>query len=72
MGNVEVLKPAVPPLSFTVPSIDVAVLNVTVPVGTPPPGAVDATVAVNVTGWPYTVGFTEALTEHVDGSRTTH
>jgi hypothetical protein len=34
-------------------------LKVTVPVGVPDPGAFAVTVAVNVTGCPYTDGFTE-------------
>jgi hypothetical protein len=31
--------------------------NVTVPVGVPTPGDTAVTVAVNVTDWPYTLGF---------------
>jgi hypothetical protein len=32
-------------------------VNVTVPVGVPPPGATGMTLAVNVTGCPATAGF---------------
>jgi hypothetical protein len=38
-------------------------MNVTVPVGTPDPGALAATVAVNVTDWPKTEGLAEDDTE---------
>ena len=34
-------------------------MRVTVPVGVPPLGATAATVAVKITGWPYTEGLTE-------------
>ena len=58
----EVLNVAVPELMVTgdcgVPSI----VNVTVPVGVPAPGATAATVAVNVTDWPDTEGLTEDAT----------
>src|SRR5262245_29092944 len=40
-------------------------LNVTVPVGTPPPGATAVCVAVRVTDWPNTDGLTEEATEVV-------
>src|SRR5260370_21200807 len=46
-------------------------LKVTVPVGSPPPGALAVTVAVNVTGWLYTEGFAEALTTAVVASLVT-
>ena len=53
---------AVPELSATgvwgVPSI----VNVTVPLGVPAPGATAATVAVNVTDWPNTEGLAEEVT----------
>ena len=35
------------------------------PVGVPVPGAAALTVAVNVTGWPYTEGFADEMTEVV-------
>src|SRR6266516_4835510 len=57
-----VLYVAVPELSATgvwgVPSI----VNVTVPLGVPAPGATAATVAVNVTDWPETEGLTDEVT----------
>jgi hypothetical protein len=37
-------------------------MNVTVPVGVPEPGEVTVTIAVKVTDWPKTDGFTEELT----------
>ena len=37
-------------------------MNVTVPDGAPPPGAVMATVAVSVTDWPKTLGLAELAT----------
>ena len=53
---------AVPELSATgvwgVPSI----VNVTVPLVVPAPGATAATVAVNVTDWPNTEGLAEEVT----------
>ena len=45
-----------------VPSVVAPSLNVTVPLGVPEPGAVAATVAVNVTDAPKTLGFGAALT----------
>jgi hypothetical protein len=45
------------PSSVTVPSVNVAVLNVTVPVAMPLPGALAATVAVKVTAWPVDDGL---------------
>ena len=42
------------PSSAPVPSVLAPSLNVTVPVGTPDPGAVALTVAVKVTDWPNT------------------
>jgi hypothetical protein len=55
----EVLNVAVSPLSVPVPKVVVPSMNVTVPVGVPAPGDTAATVAVNVTDWPKTEGFTE-------------
>lgn len=49
-----------------------SMLNVTVPVGVPDPGATDETVAVNVTDWPVTDGFTDDATDvEVDAAFTT-
>ena len=51
-ARVEVVKVAWPlPSRVPVPSVAVPFLKVTVPVGTPLPGAVAVTAAVNVTGW---------------------
>src|SRR5579871_2370499 len=61
-GRVEVVRVATP-LRFNVPvpRVELPFLKVTVPVGTPLPGAVTVTVAVNVTGWLYTDGLAEEL-----------
>jgi len=53
---------AFPLLSVPVPSTVAPFLNVTTPVGVPPPGATAATVAVNVTDWPNTDGLCEEIT----------
>jgi hypothetical protein len=45
-----------------VPRLVLPSKNVTVPVGVPAPAPVTETAALNVTGWPYTDGFTEELT----------
>lgn len=39
------------------PSVVVPSVNITVPVGVPPPGEIGSTVAVKVTGCPATAGF---------------
>ena len=57
--NDELLNVATPALSVPVPRVVAPSLNVTVPVAVPLPGATAATVAVNVTDWPNTDGFTE-------------
>src|ERR671923_1044522 len=44
------------------PKLEPSILNWTVPVGVPPPGAIGVTVAVNETGWPKQLGLTEAVT----------
>ena len=49
------------PLSVPVPSVVAPSLKVTVPVGVTEPDTW-VTVAVNVTLWPHTVGFVEAIT----------
>src|ERR1035438_1672090 len=62
-ARVEVLKVAIPlPFNVPVPRVALPFLNVTVPAGTPPPGAVAATVAVNVSDWLYTEGLADELT----------
>ena len=58
-ASVEVLKVAAPEeFRVPVPSVVPLSLKVTVPVGTPEP-VVGATVAVKVTAWPETAGFSE-------------
>lgn len=54
---------AEPPLKVPVPKVVVPSLKVTVPVGVPVAGATAATVAVNVTDCPETLGFTDELTD---------
>jgi hypothetical protein len=58
----EVVKVARPKLKVAVPSVAAPSRNVTVPVAVPEPGATALTVAVNVTNWPNTDGFTDELT----------
>ena len=70
-GRVAVIKLALPRIRVTVPNVEPALLNVTVPVGTPLPGAFAATVAEKVTHWPYTDGFTDDVTEVVVASLVT-
>jgi hypothetical protein len=62
-----VLKDAVvtPPALFTptgLPALLPSIVNCTMPVGVPLPGAVTVTVALKVTLWPDTDGLTEPLT----------
>src|SRR3982751_1550695 len=55
-----VVNVALPPVpTATVPRTTLPSLNVTVPVGVPPPGATAATVAVKVTARPVTAGLTD-------------
>ena len=62
--NAEVLSVVWPePFSVPVPRVVEPSMNVTVPVGTPEPGALAATVAVNVTDWPKTEGLADDDTE---------
>ena len=58
----EVAKVAPPDASVAVPKVVAPSRNVTVPVGVPAPGETALTVAVNVTDWPNTDGFTELVT----------
>ena len=54
---------ALPPASVTaLPKFTPLVLNCTVPVGVPVPGATALTVAVKLTDWPNTEGLTEEAT----------
>jgi hypothetical protein len=46
-------------------------VKLTVPVGTPEPGALAVTAAVNVTCWPLTDGFADEVTTVAVGSRFT-
>ena len=59
------------PSRAPVPRVFGPSLKVTVPVATPPPGALAVTAAVNVTGWLYTEGFAEELTAVVVASLVT-
>ena len=61
-ASAEVVKVAMPPLSVPVPIGLPPSRNVTVPVGVPDPGATAETVAVKVTAWPKTDGFTDEVT----------
>lgn len=62
-ASAEVVKVAWPePSRVDVPSVEEPFLKVTVPVGTPLPGALAVTVAVNVTGWLNTEGLAEEPT----------
>src|SRR6516162_1645312 len=49
----------------TVPRTVAPSLNVTVPVGVPPPGPAGNTAAVKVTAWPVTAGLTDDPTPTV-------
>lgn len=51
---------ATPPLRVLVPSVLVPLLNVTVPVGVPPPDE-GVTVALKVTDWPKVDGFSDEV-----------
>ena len=48
--------------SVPVPRVVEPSMNVTVPVGVPPPGAIALTTAANVVAWPAVAGLGEALT----------
>jgi hypothetical protein len=64
--NVVVLKVATPePFSVPVPRVAAPSLKVTAPVGVPVAGNTAATVAVNVTDCPNTVGVPDVETEVV-------
>jgi hypothetical protein len=60
--SAEVVKVAVPELKLADPIEMPPSRNVTTPVGVPAPGAAAVTVAVNVTAWPDTDGFTDEVT----------
>src|SRR5580693_6307406 len=62
-ARVDMVKVATPlPFRVPVPSDELPFLKVTVPVGTPLPGAAAVTVAVNLIDWLYTEGLTDELT----------
>src|SRR5437879_12534108 len=61
MASAEVTSDALPLTSVAVPSTVAPSLNVTVPVGTPVPGATGLTTAVRVTAWPNTDGLGGAV-----------
>ena len=58
----EVANVALPELKLAVPSVAAPSRKVTVPVGVPAPGVTALTVAVKVTDWPNTDGFTDEVT----------
>ena len=60
--RLEVVRVALPPDRLAVPSVDAPSRKVTVPVGVPTAGATALTVAVKVTAWPKSDGFTELVT----------
>src|SRR5215472_7917688 len=62
MARAEVVKVAWPLLSVPVPMGVPPSRKVTVPTGVPDPGATADTVAVKVTDWPKTDGFTDEVT----------
>jgi hypothetical protein len=62
IAKAEVVNVAIPPLNVPVPIGLPPSRNVTVPTGVPAPGATGDTVAVNVTDWPNTDGFTDEVT----------
>ena len=61
-ARADVEKVALPPESVALPMETPASRNVTVPVGVPTAGATALTVAVKVTAWPNSDGFTELVT----------
>ena len=61
-ARAEVVRLATPPLNVPVPIGLPPSRKVTNPVGVPVPGGTAVTVAVNVTGWPTTEGFTDDVT----------
>jgi hypothetical protein len=66
-ASVEVVKVACrDEFSVPVPMIVLPSLNVTVPVGVPPPGGTVATVAVNVTDCPKLDGLEDELTDVIE------
>jgi len=58
----EVANVALPELKLAVPRVEAPSRKVTVPVGVPVAGGTALTVAVNVTAWPKTDGFTDDVT----------
>ena len=60
--RLELVKVALPPDRLAVPRVDAPSRKVTVPVGVPAAGATAVTVAVKVTAWPKSDGFTELVT----------
>ena len=61
-ARAEVVNVATPPANVPEPIALPPSRKVTDPVGVPVPGGTAVTVAVNVTGWPTTEGFTDAVT----------
>ena len=61
-ASVEVANVALPELKAAVARVAAPSRKVTVPVGVPAPGETALTVAVKVTAWPNTDGFTDEVT----------
>jgi hypothetical protein len=61
-ARADVVNVATPPMIVPDPIGPPPSRNVTVPVGVPAPGGTAATVAVKVTDWPKTEGFTDEVT----------
>jgi hypothetical protein len=61
-ASAEVVNVALPELKVAVPRVAAPSRKVTVPVVVPAPGETALTVAVNVTDWPNSDGFTELVT----------
>jgi hypothetical protein len=67
--SADVVKLATPePSSIPAPSGVEPSMNITVPVGIPEPGALEVTVAVNVTDCPNTEGLAEEATSELVAS----
>ena len=60
--RLEVVKVALPPDRLAVAKVAAPSRKVTVPVGVPTAGATALTMAVKVTAWPKSDGFTELVT----------
>ena len=69
IASPDVVNVAIPePFKVPVPRVVEPSRNVTVPVGTPDPGASEVIVAVKVTDWPKTDGLADEATTEVVAS----